>query len=456
MCVRVFVGAIATPVSKEHTHFLERGILCVREGVITVLENLDDADSTCLQEVPPCISNCVDSPAAAQVYNVLVSAGIEVDQCEYHFMTPNSFLCPGFVDTHTHACQVPNIGVGMEYTLLDWLNNVTFPLEQKFADTSFAEQVYKPVVQSYIRAGTTTACMYATLHLDATKALMDACRESGIRAFVGRCQMDRNVPSSYCEKDASTSCQDTRELIVYAAQYGPESIVQPILTPRFALCCTRDMLSGIATISREEPHLRIQTHLSENASEIAATMALFPEASSYTDVYDRFGLATDRTIFAHAIHLTEEEINTLVARKCGVSHCPTSNLGLRSGLFRLKHMLDKGVALGLGTDVSAGYTVSMQQAIRDAITVSKVISMQSDEESHISLNTLFYLATLGGAHVCGLQDRIGSLEVGKEFDALHVEGGAGGSLESRFWRWLVCGDDREIKSRFVRGVMLNP
>lgn len=450
--MRVFVGGIVTPVSTEKTRFIERGVLCLCRGLITVLEDLDEVVHQTSQRVPDGIARHTDPLTAAKVAGVLAAAGIAACECEYDILPHNAFLCPGFVDTHTHACQVPNIGIGMEFTLLDWLSNVTFPLEEKFSDVSFAEEIYRSVVQSYLRAGTTTACMYATLHLDATKKLIDVCHSAGIRAFVGRCQMDRNSPDMYRENDAATSCRDTRELISYAARYGPNSIVHPILTPRFALCCTPDMLTGIAQIAHETPNLRIQTHLSENAGEIASTMQLFPEASSYTDVYDRFGLATDRTIFAHAIHLSEAEIDMLVSRKCGVSHCPTSNLCLRSGLFHLEHMLDRGVVLGLGTDVSAGYSVSMQQAVRDAITVSKVISMQRAQEPRITLSTIFYLATLGGAQVCGLYHRVGSLDVGKEFDALRVETNKSGSLDSRFWCWLMCGDDRDIKATFVRGV----
>ncbi|WFD35762.1 guanine deaminase [Malassezia cuniculi] len=251
--------------------------------------------------------------------------------------------------------------------------------------------------------------------MSTTKALLRACKDAGFRAFVGRCQMDRNAPDTYREADAKTSCAHTRELIEYSKSLSPDGLVQPILTPRFAICCTPELLSGIADIAKEQPDLRIQTHLSENADEISTTMELFPHAKSYTDV----------------------------------------NLWLRSGLFPLERMLERGVKLGLGTDVSAGHSVSMQQAICDAITVSKVISMQTMQEPRVSLSALFYLATLGGAHVCGLEDRIGSFQVGKEFDALCVQTGllgAAESLERRFWRWLVCGDDREIKRVFVRGV----
>lgn len=290
---------------------------------------------------------------------------------------------------------------------------------------------------------------------------MRACRDIGLRAFVGRCQMDRNAPAAYCEADAKTSCEQTRELIAYTAELCPDALVQPILTPRFALCCTPELLSGIADIAREHPEstsqltVRIQTHISENKTEIATTLDLFPEASSYTNVYDRFGLVSDRTVLAHAIHLGEEEIDTLVERRCGVSHCPTSNLGLRSGFFCLDHMLARGVNVGLGTDVSAGYSLSMQQAVRDASTVSKILAMHDSVEPRVSFSALFYLATLGGAHVCGLQSRIGSFDVGKEFDAIRVNSGDPNitePLERRFWRWLVCGDEREIEATFVRGV----
>ena len=360
-----------------------------------------------------------------------------------------------------HACQIPNIGLGQQYELLDWLQNVTFPREKRFADTAYARRTYASVVQRLIDSGTTTACYYATLHLEASKILAQLCHEKGQRAFVGKCQMDRNSPEEYREESAEQSLEDTREFIGYCGQLAESSasavgkgklvngdalggdleqaIVQPILTPRFAISCSDTLLKGISNLhSKLSPShpLRIQTHLSENPSEIVFTKQLFPFADSYTAVYDHFSLLTPRTVLAHCVHLEQEEIDLIKARGCGVSHCPTSNINLRSGNCPVGELLNQGVKVGLGTDVSGGYGISILSAIRETSVVAKVVnfanrdiqslipaanseSSAAKQEGHdytrgpLPIATLFYLATLGGAQVCAIDDRTGSLEPGK-------------------------------------------
>ena len=215
------------------------------------------------------------------------------------------------------------------------------------------------------------------------------------------------------------------------------ALVQPILTPRFAIACTDALLAAIAALQARDPLLRIQTHLSENPSEIAFTKSLFPFAESYASVYDHFGLLTQRTILAHAVHLDDSEMDLISKRGCGISHCPTSNLNLRSGCSPLGELLNRGIKVGLGTDVSGGYALSMLTTIRDASIVAKVLAMTKDRGSSeeaqkkaiegsqpkkpsrdftqgpLPIATLLYLATLGGAQVCALESKIGSLEPGK-------------------------------------------
>lgn len=234
--------------------------------------------------------------------------------------------------------------------------------------------------------------------------------------------------------------------------------------------------------------VRIQTHLSENIGEINYTQELFPGNTSYTGVYDHFGLLNEHTILAHAIHVSDEEIRLIEERKCGLSHCPTSNINLRSGLFRLVHMLDRGVKVGLGTDVSGGYSLGMLPVIRETSTVAKMLAMSeaglaggttngehnsgATKSAPLSPATLFYLATLGGAQVCELADRIGSFERGKEFDALvvnlHIDKDVSDAatnpsvyaehadpLDAKFEKWLFCGDDRNIGAVFTSGRLVS-
>ncbi|CAD6953715.1 unnamed protein product [Tilletia controversa] len=571
---RVFVGAIVSPLSLHELQALP----CVAVGVGSagVIRFVEDIGGDEIGTNDPV--QAIPESAVQRAREIVDGKGWVWDACSVTVLEQGSFLCPGLVDTHTHACQIPNIGLGQQYELLDWLKHVTFPREARFSDLHYAERTYKSVVQRLLNSGTTTACYYATLHLEATKVLADVCTQLGQRAFVGKCQMDRHSPSEYCEKSAAVSLEDTKEFIDYctrlAASYAPgpgglspanpedalsdslrhqsvsdgmqESIdrlsktldgasseqadvqdapngkaipvsfdastngapvvngdatgdldmalVQPILTPRFAISCSDALLAGIGAIVTKNPSLRIQTHLSENPSEIEFTRSLFPFASSYTHVYDHFSLLTDRTILAHAVHLTTEEIDLLKERKCGVSHCPTSNLNLRSGVSPVGELLTRGVKVGLGTDVSGGFGIGMLSAVREASVVAKVIdfsrvSRDGPDESQaqedttaavaaspkhdltkgpLPIATLFYLATMGGAELCALEHRIGSLEVGKDFDALLVrtmpadapfKSGQnpnmwreeGDTLSDVFERWLFCGDDREIASVFVRG-----
>ncbi|KAI9466173.1 guanine deaminase [Lactarius psammicola] len=392
------------------------------------------------------------------------------------------FILPGFVDTHTHAPQVPNIGSGQQYELLDWLKEVTFPMEARFADADFAHRAYTKIVERIINSGTTTCCYYGTLHLEATKKLAEIVNSYGQRAFVGKCNMDRNPLYDYVEPSVSSSIDATNALISHIRSLSFPSLVEPILTPRFAMSCSRPLMSKLGDIASANPSLRIQTHISENLEEIRQTLKLFPEATSYADVYDRHGLLGPRTILAHAIHLGEDEIALLKERDAGVSHCPTSNFNLRSGVCPVGQLIDHGIKVGLGTDVSGGYSPSILTEIQHASIASKIVEMQYPAGSsattsyagrQLPLATLLYLATLGGARVCGLEDRIGSFAPGKAFDALlvSVRGNTGNpglwsvdldeelevkrpeSQELEVWleRFLFTGDDRNIRRVYVQG-----
>ncbi|KAF9265595.1 guanine deaminase [Marasmius fiardii PR-910] len=388
------------------------------------------------------------------------------------------FIMPGLIDTHTHAPQLPNIGTGAQYELLDWLDSITFPMEAKFADTSFAESAYFEIVRRIINAGTTTCCYYGSLHLGSTKVLAHVVHSLGQRAFVGKCNMDRNSPSYYKEESPETSLNDTKSLITHINSLDPGSsgipLVRPIITPRFAISCSNLLLTQLGNLVSSDPSLHIQTHISENKSEVTFTKRLFPECKSYADVYDSFKLLRRNTILAHAIHLEAEEVDLIKERDAGISHCPTSNFHLNSGIAPIGEYLDKGIKVGLGTDVSGGYSPSMLNAIRNASVASKIRAMQADSGStgqfknkQLSVASLLYLATLGGARVCDLEDRVGSFAPGKSFDALIVDvrNVAGNpslwgvdlamastkSLDMMLERFIFCGDDRNISTVYVQG-----
>ncbi|KIY63053.1 guanine deaminase [Cylindrobasidium torrendii FP15055 ss-10] len=394
------------------------------------------------------------------------------------------FIMPGFIDTHTHGPQFPNLGSGGQYELLDWLQNVTFPMEAKFSDPEFARRTYTSVVQRVINNGTTACCYYGTLHLEASMILADIIHAHGQRALVGKCNMNRNCPPTYIEASSATSIEDTKSLIAHIRGLAPagRALVQPVLTPRFAISCTDELLDDLGKLASGDNALHIQTHISENESEIAFTKELFPKAPSYAGVYDTFGLLRQNTILAHGVHLEPSEVELIKERKAGISHCPTSNFNLSSGVAPVGEYLDKGLKVGLGTDVSGGFSPSILDAIRNASIAAKVVSLPYKGRDDIPgkytnrmlpIPTLLYLATLGGAEVCDMDKEIGSFAPGKSFDALIVDtSGRSGNpnfyehasvdkaldgkkaLEAMLEAFLFCGDDGNISRVYVQGRLI--
>ena len=335
----------------------------------------------------------------------------------------DEFFSPGFVDTHTHAPQFPNIGYGFKFQLMDWLNSVTFPTESKYEDVEVALKDYKRVVEATISAGTTTCSYYGSLHLDATKVLAKVCHDLGQRALVGKVNMDRNSIESYKDKSIDESFNQTVEFVNYVNNLN-SSLVLPVITPRFAICCSDDLLKKLGKYVNEND-LHIQTHLSENTDEIDFTLSLFPnlEDETYTDIYNNRGLINDKTILAHCCHLSENELKIIKDKNAGVSHCPTSNFNLRSGIAQIAYMLEKGIKVGLGSDCSGGYELGILNVLRNASLASKTLEIinQNKSSTYLSLENLFYLATLGGAKVCNLDKVVGNFKVGKKFDALVIK-----------------------------------
>lgn len=409
------------------------------------------------------------------------------------------FFFPGFVDTHIHASQYPNSGIFGKSTLLDWLNRYTFPLEASLgSDLSKARRVYARCVRRTLAHGTTAAAYFATTDVAATNLLAGICVERGQRALVGRVCMDdaRTCPAWYRDESAAESVARTRACVDYARRLDPEgALVRPVVTPRFAPSCTRPAMRALGALAREGGGLHVQTHVSENEGECALVADMFPEETAsgagYAGVYDAFGLLTPRTILAHAVYLTEAEARLVAARGSGVSHCPCSNAALGSGAARVRWLLDRGVDVGLGTDVSGGYSSSVLEAARQASLVSRQVALgmrdageAERERAKLSVEEVLFLATKGGAKLLGLEGRVGAFEVGMEWDAQMVclggvgddgedegEGTAaeaeaeevGGDVDVFGWetweevvaKWLYGGDDRNTRKVWVRGRLVH-
>ncbi|KAI4116474.1 MAG: hypothetical protein LQ345_003106, partial [Seirophora villosa] len=385
---------------------------------------------------------------------------------------------PGFVDTHTHAAQLPNAGLFGTSTLLSWLTTYTFPLESSLSSLATARRIYTAAVTSTLRHGTTTAAYYATIHPSATNLLADTCLAAGQRAFIGRVCMDRpaTCPPTYRDASLDAGMQATQHVVRHIRAQDPSgALIRPILTPRFAPSCTSAMLSALGAYARDE-NLPIQTHISETEAEVALVTRLFPERKGYADVYDAAGLLGPNTVLAHGIHLRGEEVRLVRERGAAVSHCPVSNTSLGSGICPVRELLDAGVTVGLGTDVSGGGSCSVLTAAREAAGVSRLRSAfisgeEEKEKERVKLGVVecLHLATRGGAEALGLGDQVGGFEVGMQWDAQLVrldtvapdgrggmgEGGAlcwgGEDWEEKVAKWMYCGDDRNTRQVWVKG-----
>lgn len=405
-----------------------------------------------------------------------ILAAINDDKVEVVDISENaqSFFFPGFIDTHIHAPQYPNNGIFGYSTLLDWLTKYTFPLEASLKDLTKAELVYDKVINRTVANGTTCAAYYATIDTDATNLLADLALNHGQRAFIGKVCMNDNSPDYYSET-CEESKKSTLDVIDHIKKIDPDNeLVAPILTPRFAPSCTSELLNWLGDLKKEQ-NLHSQTHISENKSEVEWVAQLFPNSKSYADVYNDHGLLDEKTILAHAVHITEHEKDLIKNRGSGISHCPISNSAITSGEARIRWLLDSKIPVGLGTDVSGGFSPSILSTARQALLVSRHLAMKTSDHNKLSVEDVLYLATVGGAKVVGLQDKVGAFKKGMKWDVQLIDLASKGSQVDVFeWqvpeetqsteqndsikfrnmiaKWLFNGDDRNTTKVWVNGV----
>lgn len=362
-------------------------------------------------------------------------------------------IIPGLVDLHLHAPQYAFRGLGMDLELIDWLNTHTFKEEQKYAGLEYAKKAYEIFVEDLVKSGTTRACIFATIHNEATLLLMDRLEEAGIAAFVGKVNMDRNSPEYLCEADAKVSADDTEKWL--EACVGRYTKVKPILTPRFTPSCTDELMERLSAIQKKY-QLPMQSHLSENQGEIAWVSELCPDTAFYGQAYDKFGMfgGTCPTIMAHCVHSGEEEIELMRRQNVFVAHCPQSNTNLSSGVAPVRTYLDKGVKTGLGSDIAAGYSISIFRVMAEAVQCSKLRWRLLDQSlAPLRVEEVFFLGTKGGGEFFG---KVGSFEEGYEFDALvlddtNLKHPQELSVRERLERMIYLADDRNISAKYVQG-----
>ncbi|MBB3966807.1 guanine deaminase [Rhizobium metallidurans] len=361
-------------------------------------------------------------------------------------------IMPGFIDMHLHFPQMQVIA-SYAANLLEWLNTYTFPEECRFVESAHAQRIATHFYDELIRHGTTTAVAYCSVHKTSADAFFAEAMRRDMRMVGGKVMMDRNAPQGLLDTPRM-GYDETREIIADWHGKGRNHVA---ITPRFAITSTPEQMEATQALAREFPDLHIQTHLSENHDEIKFTCELYPEAIDYTDIYARYGLLGDKTLFGHCIHLSEREADAMSEAGAIAVHCPTSNLFLGSGLFPLKALMrrDRPVRIGVATDIGGGSSYSMLRTMDEAYKIQQLLAER--------LNPLesYYLMTLGNALSLSLADHIGTLDKGTDADVVVLDAAATPAmalkmevvktLPEELFLLQTMGDDRAIVETYVAG-----
>ena len=361
-------------------------------------------------------------------------------------------IAPGFIDTHLHFPQTDMIASPAP-GLLPWLDTYTFPTERRFGDPLHARAGAEFFLDELLRNGTTTAMVYCSVHGESVNALFEASAARNLRMVGGKVLMDRHCP------DFLRDSADLRESEDLIRRWHRQGRALYAITPRFAPTSTEAQLAATGELARAYPDTYIQTHVAENQDECNWVGELFPQQRSYLSVYEHYGLMRPRALFGHCIWLDDADFARMAATGSAISHCPTSNLFLGSGLFELARADAAGAMTALGTDVGAGTSFSMLQTMNEAYKVARL------KGSYLPALRMFYLATLGAARSMGLDDTIGTLAPGAEADFIVLDPKAtpllarrtacSATLEETLFALALLGDDRAVRATYSFGACVH-
>jgi len=419
MSEKIYQGNIITSKSFDELEIIEDGYVCVRDGIITD-----------------------------------VSKEWKKEYRDHEYIDHRGHLIlPAFSDLHMHAPQYPQRGIGMDCLLFDWLNNYTFPQESNFRDETYARTVYAKLIRDFIAQGSFHLVLYTTIHTDACNLLFDMLKEAGLYAYTGLTNMDRNSPDYYVDT-TEDSLRKTEEFI--QRNLGHDR-VKPILTPRFAPTCTKELMEGLGGFAKKYD-LGVQTHLVESKAEAAWAKELYPEFASDAEIYEKCGLleGSGPKIFAHVIFPTEVE-ERILKEYDGISvHCPDSTSNITAGIMPAMKMSRKGLKIALGSDVGGAHFLAIYRTIARAVQISKMKEFYEGDE-RVKLANAFYMATVNGGSIF---DRVGKIEKGYRFNALIVEDmldeNYHTSLSDALERFCYIGDERNILYRYLDGKLIDP
>ena len=366
----------------------------------------------------------------------------------------NYIMIPGFSDLHIHASQYVQRGIGMDYLLVDWLNHYTFPQERGFENIEYAKTIYPQLIRDLLRHGTLHASFYTTIHYDACDLFFKMLIESEMYAYTGKINMDQNAPDYYIE-ETNKSLIDTERFIL---EHKDTNKVKNIITPRFAPTCSKQLLLGLAKLIKKY-NLPMQTHLVESKAEAAWAKELFNEYKTDGDIYDKLGLldADNVKIFAHVIFPTEIEEKLLQDKNCFAIHCPDSTNNIIAGIMPTNYLHEKGIQIGLGSDIGGGHFVGIYKQIAKTIQLSKLKEFYEENNKTLTFTNAFYLATAEGGKAFG---NVGKIEKDYKFNCLLIDKmndiGHNLTLEESIERFSYIGDDRNIYKRFIDGKEIDP
>lgn len=434
--------------SSSNTSFISSNIIAIRSGLLHFIN--DPAKVTNISNAYQYFEDGLLVIEHGCVKIVKTFSDSDVSQYENIIDHRGKLIIPGFIDTHIHYPQTQMIAAYGEQ-LLEWLETYTFPTERQFNNKGHAKVISRFFINELLKNGTTSALVFGTVHPQSIEALFEEALDKNMRIIAGKVMMDRNAPD-YLLDSPKTSYQDSKNLIEKWHNHGR---LQYAITPRFAPTSSPEQLTAAGKLKAEYPDVYIHTHLSENKNEIEWVKSLFPERDGYFDVYEYYGLAGKRSIFAHSIHLTDKEWGAFKRTDSVMSFCPTSNLFLGSGLFDLKKAEKNNIRVGLGTDIGAGTSFSQLKTLNDAY---KIMQLQGNK---LSAFKGLYLATLGGAQSLSIDNKVGNFEIGKEADFVILNWATtdlqklrhqySKNLEDKLFALMMLGDERNINATYVAG-----
>lgn len=458
---KIFVGQIINPRAIDRIDVMKMGICIVsKEGRIEVFNRTTADEVTILRDR-------LDPDA------------------EWIQLGPDQFLIPGFIDCHMHPALFGVRGMGSECeNLMEWHCKILCDRERWFnlrpapevttnsGENSMAEtneayyrrvtEHYSSMVRHLLKCGTTTCAYVGSLQVEANVALVDVLKKCGQRAIIGKGCLDAGdmAASGGYGESFEDSFNNTLLFVDAVGEVdGGTGMLSAALTPNFAHGCSAELLRDLGTIARDAG-IPVQVHFAASKGEMTRVRQKFPHFASYSDVFDQSGLLTPKTILAHAVHLTAEDRQLIRHRGAGIAHCPAADLNLLNGVCDVQSLLADGIKVGLGTDCSAGPDTSLLDVIRRCVDTSKIVSLWDPSKRTLAPAEAFYLATMGGARLLGVDGLVGNFEVGKCMDAMIVDVGVEGTpitllpdddLIRKFERFLLCGDDRNIHSVWVNG-----